>query len=137
LEDEQYERDEVHIYMLGLRRGLVLDDATLGGLIAKLIRLACNIATRINPRSCAAYQPRDPNGGLNELSDKELREKLSTGELSDKKATIARALLRRRRQERFQAWLKRHAWLGAIFAAIGLVGIFSLSKGGSEDVSEE
>jgi hypothetical protein len=37
LEDEQYERNEVHIYMLGLRRGLVLDDATLGGLIAKLI----------------------------------------------------------------------------------------------------
>ena len=57
---------------------------------------------------------------LHELSDKELREKLSTGELSDKKATIARALLRRRRQERFQAWLKRHAWLGAILAAIGL-----------------
>jgi len=56
---------------------------------------------------------------------------------SDKKATIARAILRRRRQERFQAWLKRHAWLGAIIAAIGLAGIFSLSKGGSEDVSEE
>jgi hypothetical protein len=74
---------------------------------------------------------------LHELSDKELREKLSTGELSDKKATIARALLRRRRQERFQAWLKRHAWVGAILAAIGLVGIFSLSKGGSEGVSEE
>ena len=74
---------------------------------------------------------------LHELSDKELREKLSTGELSDKKAAIAWALLRRRRQERFQAWLKRHAWLGAILVAIGLAGIFSLSKGGSEDVSEE
>src|ERR1044072_1150603 len=48
--------------MLGLRRGLVLDDATLGGLIAKLIRLACNIATRINPRSCD--QPKDPNEGF-------------------------------------------------------------------------
>jgi hypothetical protein len=48
--------------MLGLRHGLVLDDATLGGLIAKLIRLACNIATRINPRSCD--QPRDPNEGF-------------------------------------------------------------------------
>jgi len=74
---------------------------------------------------------------LHELCDKALREKLATGEISDKKAAIARALLRRRRQERFQAWLKRHAWLGAILAAIGLVGIFSLSKGGSEDVSEE
>ena len=39
---------------------------------------------------------------LHELSDKELREKLSSGELSDKKATIARTVLRRRRQERFQ-----------------------------------
>ncbi len=74
---------------------------------------------------------------LHELSDRELREKLSTGELSDKKATIARALLRRRRQERFQAWLKRHVWLGAILAAIGLAGIVSLSKGGSDNVSEE
>jgi hypothetical protein len=74
---------------------------------------------------------------LHELSDKELREKLSRGELSDKKVTIARALLRRRRQERFQAWVKRHAWLGAILAAIGLVGIFSISKSGSDDVSEE
>ena len=71
---------------------------------------------------------------LHELSDKELREKLSTGELSDKKAAIARALLRRRRPKAFS---ERHAWLGAILAAIGLVGIFSLSKGGSEDVSEE
>jgi hypothetical protein len=74
---------------------------------------------------------------LHELSDKELREKLSKGELSDRKATIAQALLRRRRQERFQAWLKRQAWFGAILAAIGLAGIFSLGKGGSEDVSEE
>jgi len=74
---------------------------------------------------------------LHELSDNELREKLSTGELSDKKAAIARALLRRRRQERFQAWLKRHAWLGAILVAIGLAGIFSLSKGGSEDALDE
>jgi hypothetical protein len=74
---------------------------------------------------------------LHELSDKELREKLSRGELSDKKVTIARAILRRRRQERFQAWIKRHVWLRAILAAIGLAGIFSLSKVGSKDVSEE
>jgi hypothetical protein len=74
---------------------------------------------------------------LHELSDKELREKLSRGELSDKKVTIARAILRRRRQERFQPWIKRHVWLGAILAAIGLAGIFSLSKVGSKDVSEE
>jgi hypothetical protein len=56
---------------------------------------------------------------LHEFSDKELRENLASGELSDKKAVTARALLRRRRQERVQAWLKRHAWVGAILAAIG------------------
>jgi hypothetical protein len=65
---------------------------------------------------------------LHELSNKEMRGKLSSGELSDKKATVARALLRRRRQERLQAWLKRHVWLGAILGAIGLAGIFSISK---------
>jgi hypothetical protein len=74
---------------------------------------------------------------LHELSDKELREKLSAGELSDKKATVARALLRRRRRERFQAWLSRHAWLGGILAAIGLAGIFAVSKDGAEEPSEE
>jgi hypothetical protein len=74
---------------------------------------------------------------LHELSDKELREKLSRGELSDKKATLARALLRRLRQERFQAWVRRHAWLGAILAAIGLAGIFSISKGGLKGLPEE
>jgi hypothetical protein len=74
---------------------------------------------------------------LHELSDRKLREKLSTGELSDKKATIARALLRMRRQERLQAWLKRHVWLGAILAAIGLTGIVSIGKSGWDKVSEE
>jgi hypothetical protein len=48
---------------------------------------------------------------MHELSDKELHEKLSSGELSEKKATIARAILRRRHQERLQAWFKRHGWL--------------------------
>jgi hypothetical protein len=67
---------------------------------------------------------------LHELSDKELREKLASGDLSDKKANIARATLRRRRQERVQAWLKRHAWVGAILAAIGLADIFAI--GGRE-----
>ena len=63
---------------------------------------------------------------LHELSDEELRQKLASGELSDKKALTARALLRRRRQERVQAWLKRHAWVGAILAAIGLAGVFGI-----------
>jgi len=69
---------------------------------------------------------------LHELSDKELREKLASGELSDKKAVTARALLRRRRQERVQAWLKRHAWMGAILAAIGLAGVFAIGRRNSD-----
>jgi hypothetical protein len=28
----------------------------------------------------------------------------------------------------FQAWLKKHAWLGTILAAIGLAGIFAVSQ---------
>jgi hypothetical protein len=65
---------------------------------------------------------------LRELPDKALREKLASGELSDKKANVARATLRRRRLERVQAWLGRHAWLGAILTAIGLAGIFSIDR---------
>ena len=72
-----------------------------------------------------------------ELSDKELREKLSKGELSEKKATIARAILRRRRQDRLQAWFKRHAWLAAILAAIGLASIFSTRLSTSDEASDE
>jgi len=65
---------------------------------------------------------------LHELSDKELREKLASGELSEKKAQIARATLKMRRQERVEAWLKRHAWIGAILLAIGLAGIFGIGR---------
>jgi hypothetical protein len=57
---------------------------------------------------------------LHELPDDELKEKLSAGELSDKKAAIAEAVLRHRRIERIQAWLKRHAWLAALVGALGL-----------------
>jgi len=69
---------------------------------------------------------------IHELPDKQLREKLASGELSDKKASIAHETLRRRRRERVQAWLKRHAWLGAILAAIGLAGMFTIGRHGSE-----
>ena len=70
---------------------------------------------------------------LHELSDKELREKLASGDLSDKKANIARATLRKRRQEHVQAWLKRHAWVGAILAAIGLAGVFAIGRHHSDE----
>jgi hypothetical protein len=73
---------------------------------------------------------------LHELPDKELREKLASGELSDKKSVTARAVLRRRRREHVQAWFSRHAWLGAILAAIGLAGIFAISQRDSDIASE-
>jgi hypothetical protein len=74
---------------------------------------------------------------MHELSDKELHEKLSSGELSEKKATIARAILRRRHQERLQAWFKRHGWLAAILAALGLASVFSIRLSGSDEASNK
>jgi hypothetical protein len=59
---------------------------------------------------------------LHELPDDELKEKLATGELGDKKAAIASATLRRRRQERIQEWLKKHAWLAGVLASLGILG---------------
>jgi hypothetical protein len=73
---------------------------------------------------------------LHELSDAELKKRLSSGVLGEKKAEIARAILRRRRKERIQTWLKRHAWLGALLAAIGLAGIFSV-RGRDSDIASE
>jgi hypothetical protein len=57
---------------------------------------------------------------LHERSDDELKEKLSSGDLGDKKKAIAEAVLRHRRTERMQAWLKRHVWLAALVGALGL-----------------
>jgi hypothetical protein len=73
---------------------------------------------------------------LHELSDDDLRKTLASGELSDKKAAVARATLKRRRQERVQAWLTRHAWLGAILTAVGLAGIFAFRGGGPDNAKE-
>ena len=69
---------------------------------------------------------------LHERSDKEIRDKLSSGEISDKKASTARAILRRRRQERWQAWFKRHEWLATLLTALGLAGIFSIRRSASD-----
>jgi hypothetical protein len=74
---------------------------------------------------------------LHEFSDKELREKLASDELSEKKAAIARAILRRRRQDRLQAWFKRHGWLAAILAALGLASVFSIRLSGSDEASNK
>ena len=60
---------------------------------------------------------------LHERSDDELKEKLSSGELGDKKKAVAEAVLRRRRTERMQAWLQKHAWLAALVGALGLTAL--------------
>jgi hypothetical protein len=68
---------------------------------------------------------------LHERTDDELKHKLSSGELGDKKTAMAEAVLRHRRNERMQDWLQRHAWLGALVAALGLtawVGLTAINK---------
>ena len=57
---------------------------------------------------------------LHERSDEELKDKLSSGELSQKKTAVAEAVSKRRRTERIEAWLKRHVWLAALVGALGL-----------------
>ena len=57
---------------------------------------------------------------LHERSDEELKEKLSSGELGDKTTAKAEAVLRHRRAERVQEWLKKHSWLAALVATLGL-----------------
>ena len=60
---------------------------------------------------------------LHEETDAELKAKLSSGELGDKKMAVAEAVLRRRRAERIQEWLQRHVWLEALVAALGLTAL--------------
>ena len=57
---------------------------------------------------------------LHEHTDDELKEKLSSGELGDKKTAMAEAVLRHRRTKKMQGLLKRHVWLGALVGALGL-----------------
>jgi ferric-dicitrate binding protein FerR (iron transport regulator) len=57
---------------------------------------------------------------LHEHTDDELKAKLFSGELGDKKTAMAEAVLRHRRSERTREWLKKHAWMGALVGALGL-----------------
>lgn len=57
---------------------------------------------------------------LHEQTDEELRAKLFSGELSDKETAKAEAVLRHRRAEKMQAWLRGHAWMGALVGTLGL-----------------
>jgi hypothetical protein len=41
------------------------------------------------------------------------------------------------RQHRLQAWFKRHGWLAAILAALGLAGVFSIRLSGSDEASNK
>jgi hypothetical protein len=60
-----------------------------------------------------SLDPKPMADRVHELPNDQLRAKLAGGELSDKKL-LPRAVIRRRRRERIQAWLQRHAWVGAI-----------------------
>ena len=52
-------------------------------------------------------------------TDDELKAKLFSGELGDKKTAMAEAVLRHRGAERMQQWFKRHAWMAALVGALG------------------
>jgi hypothetical protein len=60
---------------------------------------------------------------LHERSDDELKAKLVSGELGEKKSAVAEAVLRHRRAERMKAWLQKHAWLAALVGALGLTAL--------------
>jgi len=60
---------------------------------------------------------------LHERSDDELKAKLFSGELGEKKSAVAEAVLRHRRAERMKAWLQKHAWLAALVGALGLTAL--------------
>jgi hypothetical protein len=60
---------------------------------------------------------------LHERSDDELKEKLSSGELGEKRSAVAEAVLRHRRAERMKGWLQKHAWLAALVGALGLTAL--------------
>jgi len=60
---------------------------------------------------------------LHDRSDDELKEKLSSGELGDKKTAVAFFFYEPAPTERMQAWLQRHAWLAALVGALGLTAL--------------
>jgi hypothetical protein len=63
---------------------------------------------------------------LTDLSDEELRTKLSADELGSKRAATAQAILRRRKADRFNEWLKRHSWLSGLATIVGSIAFFFL-----------
>jgi hypothetical protein len=67
---------------------------------------------------------------LTDLSDKEIGSKLSGGELGSRRTAIAQAILRRRKNDKAAAWLRRHGWLEAIISALGLAALFLPKKPG-------
>jgi hypothetical protein len=111
--------------------------AAPGQLISKAgTRNSCKLKLGLTPGVAEQYQDRNEGlmPALHELPDKELREEAVDGGTKRQKGHHCSGSSAKASPKAFS---ERHAWLGAILAAIGLVGIFSLSKGGSEDVSEE
>ena len=64
---------------------------------------------------------------LHDRSDGELKAMLAEGALSEKRAEVAQAVLKRRRVERLKDWLSRHSWLATIVTAMG-ISAFLLPK---------
>jgi hypothetical protein len=60
---------------------------------------------------------------LNDLSDEQLKAKLSQSKLGKRRASIAKAVLRRRRADRIRKWLQRNPWLAFLIGALGLAGV--------------
>ena len=58
---------------------------------------------------------------LEERSDEELKRGLAEGEFGDKKAVIAKEILRRRQEAKTQELKRKYAWFGSILAAISVV----------------
>jgi hypothetical protein len=56
---------------------------------------------------------------LNDLSDEQLKAKLSQSKLGKRRASIAKAVLRRRRADRIRKWLQRNPWLAFLIGAVG------------------
>jgi hypothetical protein len=57
---------------------------------------------------------------LEDQTDRELDESLAEGRLDERKAAVAREILRRRQQAKAETIKRRFGWLGGVIATLGL-----------------
>jgi hypothetical protein len=63
-------------------------------------------------------------------SDEELAEVINDPAASERKKSIAREVLRRRREDERQAWLSRHSWVAVLVTAFtGIAGVAAIIFG--------